>query len=443
MIDPKREQQLAELNAVNICTDILYAARNELYVNMHYLDISLSALRFEAAETAGLAVDGDTIFYQPDALMHMYRSGRVLVNRAYLHMVLHCLFGHLWNYGKRDAFLWDLACDIAVESIIDEQLLPCLHVPPAAVKREMYLRLKRHGLTIFSAELIYAKLQELGFDERRLRALAQAFHVDAHDGWYRPQPPKAVTAQQNRWQERREKMQTVLETGGKDPSDADESLHQTLAAANRERHDYKEFLRKFAVLHEECGVDPDSFDPLFYTWGLQHYGNLPLIEPLETREVYAVEDFVLVIDTSMSTNGALVQRFLEETYAVLSASESWFRTINVHIIQCDDAVRDDVVIHNAEELKHYMEGLSLCGGGGTDFRPAFAYVDSLIAKQRFRKLKGLLYFTDGKGIYPVQCPIYDTAFVFIEDNYEDISVPAWAMRLILTEDEIKEQLGTC
>ena len=38
---------------------------------------------------------------------------------------------------------------------------------------------------------------------------------------------------------------------------------------------------------------------------------------------------------------------------------------------------------------------------------------------KFKKLKGLLYFTDGKGIYPVRMPAYDTAFVFVEGQYED------------------------
>ena len=41
MIDPTRERQLQELNLVNVCTEILYDARNELYMNMRFLDVSL------------------------------------------------------------------------------------------------------------------------------------------------------------------------------------------------------------------------------------------------------------------------------------------------------------------------------------------------------------------------------------------------------------------
>ena len=35
----------------------------------------------------------------------------------------------------------------------------------------------------------------------------------------------------------------------------------------------------------------------------------------------------------MSCKGELIRHFLEETYSVLSESESFFRKINVHIIQ--------------------------------------------------------------------------------------------------------------
>ena len=67
------------------------------------------------------------------------------------------------------------------------------------------------------------------------------------------------------------------------------------------------FLRKFAVLKEEVTVDDDSFDYVFYSYGLRLYGNMPLIEPQEWKEVKKVEDFAIVIDTSMSCSGDLVK----------------------------------------------------------------------------------------------------------------------------------------
>lgn len=75
------------------------------------------------------------------------------------------------------------------------------------------------------------------------------------------------------------------------------------------------------------------------------------------------------------------------------------------------------------------------GEGGTDFRPAFEYVEKLRKEHVFMNLKGMLYFTDGKGIYPKQMPCYETVFVFMQKDYEDAEVPPWAMKVILEEED--------
>ena len=118
---------------------------------------------------------------------------------------------------------------------------------------------------------------------------------------------------------------------------------------------------------------------------------MPLIEPQEWKEVKKVEEFVIVIDTSMSCSGILVKKFLEETYGILSETNSFFRKINIHIIQCDDQVQTDQKITSEEELRTYMEHLELRGEGGTDFRPAFAYVEELRMQHAF-ELAGIDLF---------------------------------------------------
>ena len=143
MIDPVRERQLQELDTVGICTRILYQARSELYVNMHFLDVSLSSLGFEADwGRNGISTDGAVIFYDPEFLLNLYKKGRVCVNRAYLHMVFHCLFCHMYTRKGRKKELWDLACDIAMEAVIDGLYQKCVHVPQSPLRRETYLRLK-------------------------------------------------------------------------------------------------------------------------------------------------------------------------------------------------------------------------------------------------------------------------------------------------------------
>ena len=110
--------------------------------------------------------------------------------------------------------------------------------------------------------------------------------------------------------------------------------------------------------------------------------------------------------------------------------------INLHIIQCDSEIHEDVKITNQEDFDRYMDNLTLKGFGGTDFRPVFEYVDKLIKNHEFSDLKGLIYFTDGWGTFPRVQPEYSTAFVFLDDNYNNPSVPVWAIKLVLTSEEI-------
>ena len=439
MIDPTRHRQLQELDVVGLCTRILQNSRNELYLNMRYLDLSLSSLGFEMDPACrGLGTDGFVIYYHGEYLCDLYRRGRVLVNRAYLHMVLHCLFCHMDTMGRREGRMWNLACDIAAESVIDGLYLKCVHIQTPPFRMDWYGRL-RQRLQVLNAEGVYKALEEMKLTERQLERLEAEFLVDDHQYWQLPPDvPKTGVVRQNQWSNNREKLQTEMETMGNRQDEDTKSLLEQVQVENRSRYDYRRFLQKFSVLREEMLVDEDSFDYVFYTYGLSLYGNMPLVEPLESKEVSRIEDFVLVIDTSMSCSGDLVRRFLEETYSVLCQSDSYFKKTNIHIIQCDDQVQQDRRITCRQEMEAYMQEFSIIGQGGTDFRPAFEHVNQMLGRGEFHRLKGLLYFTDGEGIYPVKRPVYDTAFVFVKEQYTDISVPAWAMKVILEPEQLLE-----
>ena len=66
----------------------------------------------------------------------------------------------------------------------------------------------------------------------------------------------------------------------------------------------------------------------------------------------------------------------------------------------------------------------------------FAYVDQLRQQGLLKDLKGLIYFTDGYGTFPLNKPDYETAFVFLDDEYARPQVPPWAIRLVLRTEEI-------
>jgi len=227
-----------------------------------------------------------------------------------------------------------------------------------------------------------------------------------------------------------------LETFGKQRGINPGAMTQNLLAVNREKYDYTAFLKKFAVMGEAMKINDDEFDYIFYTYGLQLYEKMPLIEPLEYKEIKAIKEFVIAIDTSGSTSGELVQKFVQKTYNILKSTESFFSKINLHIIQCDADIQEDKKITCQEDFDEYLKIMQIRGLGGTDFRPVFEYVEQLRHNKEFTNLKGLIYFTDGCGEFPARKPDYDTAFVFVDDEYNNPDVPPWAIKLVLQKDEI-------
>lgn len=420
-----------------IGTQILNASRAELYFGMRFLDVALSSFEYQMnTEIAPFGTDGRSIFYHPQLLGGMYRRNRIQVNRGYLHMVYHCIFRHIVK--PINGNVWELSCDITVEHLVDANYHRSVRASKSLLRRETYRRLEQEANgKVLNAERIFKILQSWNLGEKEREKLEQEFYVDDHRYWESQKPnrrPDPILNQ--KWQDINEQMETDLETFSKEASQENGDFIGQIKIENRERHDYKSFLRKFSVFREEMGIDPDSFDYNFYSYGLSLYGNMPLIEPQETKEVKKIEEFVIVIDTSMSCSGELVQKFLEETYSVLKENESFFKKINVHIIQCDEQVHSDCKITSEEELKEYMEHMDLYGQGGTDFRPAFEYVEQLVREKEFHDLRGLIYFTDGYGIYPNRMPPFKTAFVFMQEDYTDVDVPVWAIKLILSEDEL-------
>ncbi|WP_352399739.1 VWA-like domain-containing protein [Anaerotignum sp.] len=446
---------------IQIGSAILNASRNELYLSLRFLDMALSGLRYEMnLSSLYVGTDGEKILFNPRYLVQRYQSDPVLVNRLYLHMLLHCIFRHPFHTGKRDESLWGLACDIAVESIIDALPAKATHLVVSDRRNEMYTELKKE-LKVLSAEGIYRILSQRHISEKEFGKLQLEFWVDDHVFWAHKkeddqnqdndnqsneekQENQDQTKQnqqkqkdmEEKWKQIGGKMETNLETFSKEMGENAGHLLQILKIENREKYDYRQFLEKFVTLKEDLRVDDDSYDYIFYTYGLSLYGNLPLIESLEYKEVKKIEELVIAIDTSESCEGQTVSRFLEETYAILKSSESFFHKVNIHIIQSDAKVQQDVIITSQEELEKYMENFRLMGSGGTDFRPVFEYVDKLILEKSFQNLKGLIYFTDGYGIFPRHRPTYDTAFVFFHEEYLDLNVPPWAMKVVLGPDDL-------
>lgn len=429
-------QQREEM-AKELAENIMTLARNTLMVHLRFMDRAISHLTLTCDGEIPFATDGRALYYEPWTVLQRYQAEPNAVNRDMMHALLHCVFRH-WFVGQDiDRTRWDAACDAAVECAISD-----LHSPVLQSQREvnqlMTLEMLRREVGTMTAERIYRWLGEQDYDEDDLYRLRRELKADEHGLWYGGLDPEAERQQdvddlEQMWQDVSRRMQTELETMRQEAAGV---LVQNLRSLNRAKHDYTAFLRRFGVRGEVVRLSDEEFDNNYYTYGLSLYGNVPLIEPLEYREQKRIRDFVIAIDTSGSVKGDVVQSFIQHTHDILSRQENFFTKVNMHIIQCDDQIREDVHITGREEFQAYIKTMQIKGLGQTDFRPVFARVEELIRRRELTDLRGLLYFTDGLGTFPEKKPPYDTAFIIHTDDYHEVQVPPWAMHMVLTEDEI-------
>ena len=426
-----------EKNLSAIGQEILLACRNELYMSMPYLYEALCGLALTPGDdkTPTAATDGRELYYNGGFTADSYIRSGTRMNRLYLHVILHCMLRHIGKKRGRDSELWDLACDTAVESIIDSLPHACIRSAAYPVKQKFYGEC-RTEMKVLTAEGIYLMLLRQKRSAYEIAQLQRTFLADDHGLWDMEEKRDEQEQQDERWQNIASRTQTAMETVMSTEANGGETVLEQVRVAARDDVDYRAFLRRFAAPREVMKVDGDAFDYMYYTYGLQVYGNMPLIEPPETKEEKRIEDFVIAIDTSMSTSGELVREFLRCTYSILRSADTFTRRLNIRILQCDDQLRSDTVIRSMEQLRDYMENVSLSGGSATDFRPVFEHVAELQKQGAFTSLRGLIYFTDGMGIYPAKRPPYDTAFVLLEEPPLSYRMPPWCIKLLLNISDL-------
>ena len=461
------EQQQKRLD---LAVDVLTLVRNTLLVNLRFLDAALNELIPVTQDNLNLATNGQYLLFSPGHILWCYKNEQERPVRDYLHVVLHCVYRHMYVDRLIDQRCWDLSCDIAVEYTITRLGLRAASAEREALQHSVYAELLE-DVKQLTAERIYRYLLDGTIGTERIEELAPLFYADEHALWYSTEqdqdqesddqapadsspddgeePPDSQSDGESsapqstpdqdmsdRWSEIARRMQVDMETFSREKEDAAGGLVQNLREANRERYDYTKFLKKFAVRGEIVKINDEEFDYIYYTYGLKLYKKMPLVEPLEYKEVKRIREFVIAIDTSGSVSGKMVQLFVQKTYNILKSTESFFSRINLHIIQCDAQIQQDTKITTQREFDQFMETMEIHGLGGTDFRPVFRYVDQLRDKNEFENLKGLIYLTDGCGTFPKKKPDYQTAFVFVDDGFNSYDVPPWAIRLILQPEEL-------
>lgn len=415
---------------------ILSYARDSILINMRFLDTAVAALGLQPERDLGcIASDGSSIFYDPVFLLKKYKEEPAYAVRIYLHMILHMIFYHSFRYDRVEQELWSIAADIAVENTILE-----LAFPGSSMKKDegalRKLRVLKEDISALTAEKIYRYFKNTSVSDNEMAEYIRYFCMDSHIYWTAGEKEE-LSVSLEQWKKISERVQADLKSFSKGKNNS-ESLTKNLQESTKDRYDYTDLLRRFTVMNEDMQVNDDEFDYIYYTYGLSHYGNMPLVEPLEYKDSKKIKEFVIAIDTSASCRGPVVQNFLRKTYSILKGEENFFRKMNVHIIQCDSEVQKDTKITSQQDFDDFLAHEKLAGFGSTDFRPVFSHVEKLIAEKEFENLKGLIYFTDGYGVYPDSMPPYEVMFVFLDNDDEGPDVPPWAIKVLLDYEELEE-----
>lgn len=499
--------------AGELAREIMRLARSTLLIHMRFMESALVRLAHgDETVTAEMATDGRFLYYNSLHVCRSFKRESSLPARDYMHLTLHCVFRHMFIGKGVNTDLWDLACDIAAENIINSLNIKALYASRQE-KQGWLIKKLRDELPRLTAERIYRWLIDQELPEHEIGRIRSYFYADDHRVWYNTAeemrgggngertsaeipgtepdmgdmnadgdftaPPedgegeeqsasggrdtgerrnsgdegegmsgrenqemgdkKAMSPQETErmWKDISERIQVDLDTASNSFGESAGDFVAALGEVNREKVDYAAFLRRFAVLGENVQINDDEFDYVFYTYGMKLYGRMPLIEPLEYKEVKRVREFVIALDTSESVAGELVQTFVNKTWNILKQTDNFFTKVNVHIIQCGAKVEEDVRITSQDEFDAYMQRMVLRGFGGTDFRPVFKHVDELVAQHEFSNFKGLIYFTDGYGTFPAMPPEYESAFVFVDNGREIPDVPPWAVKILMTWTDIE------
>ena len=591
----KREERrpTAQGSLNDLGSRILNQSRYELSLSMRHLARALDRLPYEMDfNTQRMGTEGERIHFHPEFIFQLFMESPQKLNRLYMHSLLHCLFRHMFKNEDKKEELWNMACDIHVEYVLDSLDVDLLKRPAGEYRENTFQRLEEKIKTL-SAERIYQYLEEADLDYDAWERLEREFYKDDHvfwkvidredapgeegegdgDGAPLPMPedftpnesssqdskPSEDTSAQNgassdgeskeeknqeagnqepknqgadnpdsekqgaenqgagnqesknqeskssgegsegegntgegnsgedsqgeakqedsqsgnssgkkqeerkkaenrkppgqekreereakkkrddlskEWEDISKRTEQEIEHSSKEKQEEQGSLAWFLRLEQKKYTDFRDFLRRLSVDREEMEVDLDSFDYGYYYYGLEQYGNMPLIEENEYREGRKLQELVIAIDTSHSTKGEMVKGFLEETAGILKQKDAFFQKVKVHILECDDELRKDICLENVEDLEQYSKNFAVKGGYGTDFRPVFRYVSDLQKRGELKNLKGLMYFTDGKGRYPKEAPSYVTAFVFPKgEDIDDDNVPFWAMKLYQREKD--------
>lgn len=461
-----------------IASEIMLYTKNELCRALPPFIRAVNGIAFSPSENGLNYTDGSAFFFSAEDICRTYKKSKDSVTRLLLHSLLHCMFLHIWSTSFKNKKLWDLACDICVEKMINGLSAPCSETKKSATQNNIIEELSKN-VKSFTAENLYYYFSDEKTDDALLETYEELFSVDNHNIWYKngfysaeeeeelitvearsiykkqddrqgqyQENGKALTTTANsesnndkeRWKETSNRILRDFEMFPAQPGTSTGGALQLLKSVTREKFDYSDLLKRFLQDNEALEINDDEFDYIYYTYGLRLYDNIPLIEPLEYVENNKIRKLIIAIDTSGSVKGELVEGFIKKTYTILKETDFFKKECEIHILQCDTQIKSIAIIRNAKELENYVDNVTLHGFGGTDFTPVFNYADEMFDNLTNKKqFNGIIYFTDGDGKYPKKAPPYKNVFIIHDNGFDKKRLPVWTTPLYIDKNELRER----
>ena len=449
-------------NKVESAKDILKIVCNKVSKDMPQYIMFVPLLKpIAVEEDILLETDGKNIFFNADNVIMMYKARQLqILEHHYMHILTHGVLGH-FSIRKKDfnsEFYHgkdDIRIDLVLDFIVNKYLLmiyqnklvddgiesPFFRYIYTLTRKERELYDKM--LTMNIGELYYLCRER----SKELEILKKVVHVyDDHNNWNRNKEFKILAdiseladasesmTSDEEWEQMRElagingekglleSIKKRMEMYGVNSS----NLRAYFSSAAGKSLSYRELLEEFLIEKEVLFNREDSIDKIMYSYGFSLYDNVALIEPEEYTVEKTLPTIAIAIDTSGSCNGEIMEKFLNETSALLHEVCKYDQIESIYIFQCDSEIKYEEKLSDLEDISKILnkKNFEIHGLGGTSFVPV---IDRLNEIGIEAKIGALIYLTDGYGTFPKNVPTYP--IVFVTPEYSNEKIPSYIRRI--------------
>ncbi|MDX9813538.1 MAG: VWA-like domain-containing protein [Sulfurimonas sp.] len=165
-----------------------------------------------------------------------------------------------------------------------------------------------------------------------------------------------------------------------------------------------EYLERFFKLQKPLEINwRDELKSAITRDSKDNYTLLPPNKKFLYADIYlpscVSEKFKLVV--AIDSSGSIDEQLLGEFVSELNYLVLFLPNYELDVIVCDDRVRSHQKFYSGDSIE-----VSVSGGGATDFRAVFEFIDTHIDDVNL-----LLYFSDLDGVFPKYPPNYEVKWV--------------------------------